>query len=192
PHDAVARIAGLRPDAVLLDASLLDGAASPRCIREIVPEIKVVAFAVTEIDQEVIACAEAGISAYVPREGSTEDLVAAVHQAMRGELVCPPRVAALLFGRVATLSAEQTAPIDDGALTQREQEIIPLIERGLSNKEIARHLYVGTATVKNHIHNILEKLRVRRRGEVAARMRRGHSQTHGGMVRPRALADRAE
>jgi two-component system, NarL family, nitrate/nitrite response regulator NarL len=119
----------------------------------------------------VIACAEAGISAFVAREGTAEDLVAAVHQAMRGELVCSPRVTALLFDRVAALSAERTTSIPTDALTEREKEIIPLVEQGLSNKEIARQLRVGAATVKNHVHNILEKLQVRRRGEVAARLR---------------------
>ncbi len=126
-------------------------------------------------EQDVIACAEAGISAFVPREGSTEDLINAVRQAIRGELVCSPRVTALLFDRVAALSAGRIKSIDGHALTAREKEIVSLVERGLSNKEIARRLSVGTATVKNHVHNILEKLHIHRRGEVAGRMHPGWS-----------------
>jgi two-component system, NarL family, nitrate/nitrite response regulator NarL len=165
-------IVELRPNVVLLDSSLIDSPVLLRRMRDILPDLKVVAFAVSDDDRDVIACAEAGISAFVSRDGSAADLVAAVHHAMRGELVCSPRVAALLFGHLATLSCERAPPLFVETLTHREREIVPLLEQGLSNKEIARQLHVGAATVKNHIHNILEKLRVRRRGEVAARIRR--------------------
>jgi two-component system, NarL family, nitrate/nitrite response regulator NarL len=171
PPDAFARIAELRPEVVVLDSSLDDGLRLSRHLRETVPDVKIVAFAVSGIDQDVIAYAEAGISAFVQREGSPEDLVRAVHQALRGELVCSPRLTALLFSRVAALSAARALTLDGVALTQREKEIVPLVEQGLSNKEIARKLCIGAATIKNHVHNILEKLQVRRRGEVAARMR---------------------
>ena len=173
--DAPARIAETRPEVVLLDSSLINQPAALRDIRQTLPQSKIVAFAVSEIDRELIACAEAGISAYVAREGSADDLVTAVHRAIRGELFCPPRVAALLFGHIATLTAERPPPILSNVLTKRENEITSLLERGLSNKEIASVLHVGTATVKNHVHNILEKLQVRRRGEVAALMRHGSS-----------------
>jgi len=175
PPDAFARVAELLPDVVVLDSSLDDSLSLPRQMREIVPGIKIVAFAVSGVEQDVIACAEAGISAFVPREGSTEDLIDAVRQAIRGELVCSPRVTALLFDRVAALSAGRIKSVDGHALTAREKEIVSLVERGLSNKEIARRLSVGTATVKNHVHNILEKLHIHRRGEVAGRMHPGWS-----------------
>ena len=81
------------------------------------------------------------------------------------------------------MSAGRTKPLDGQVLTQREREIVPLVEQGLSNKEIARRLSVGTATVKNHVHNILEKLQICRRGQVAARMHPGWS--HGSSTFPR-------
>jgi two-component system, NarL family, nitrate/nitrite response regulator NarL len=89
---------------------------------------------------------------------------------MRNELVCSPRIAALLFSRVAVIGSERSHASDNGALTRREHEIVSLMTQGLSNKEIARQLRIQNATVKNHIHSILAKLHVRRRGEVAARM----------------------
>ena len=141
-------------------------------IRELLPRIRFVAFAVSETDEDVLACAEAGISAYVSRDGSTEDLIKTILQSLRGELIVSPRLTALLFEHVAVLSANRTPSIGKATLTQRENEIIPLIEMGLSNKEIARRLQLGTGTIKHHIHNILEKLHVRRRGEIAARARR--------------------
>ncbi len=73
--------------------------------RALAPALKVVAIAVAEVEQDILACAEAGVSGFVLREGSIGDVVAAVHNAMRDELVCSPKVAAALFGRLALLSA---------------------------------------------------------------------------------------
>jgi DNA-binding NarL/FixJ family response regulator len=182
PPEAFARVAEVVPDIVALDLSLHDGLSLPRRVREVVPGIKIVAFAVSGADQDLIACAEAGISAFVARDGSIEDLVRAMHQAMRGELICSPRLTALLFDRLAALSAGRTNPLAAHALTYREREIVPLVEQGLSNKEIARKLSLGTATVKNHVHNILEKLQVHRRGEVAVRMHPGWKQTSASLT----------
>jgi DNA-binding NarL/FixJ family response regulator len=89
---------------------------------------------------------------------------------MRNELVCSPRIAGMLFRRIAANGSERSHGPDNGALTRREYEIVSLMTEGLSNKEIARQLRIQIATVKNHIHSILAKLHVRRRGEVAARM----------------------
>jgi DNA-binding NarL/FixJ family response regulator len=127
----------------------------------------VVAFAVAELDENVLACAEAGISSYVMQDGSAEDLVAAVLSALKGELVCSPRIAALLFGRMATLCDGRPIASADASLTPREREIAAMIARNLANKEIARHLRLGATTVKNHVHNILQKLNIHRRADVA-------------------------
>lgn len=121
----------------------------------------------------MLACAEAGVSGFVSRNGSIHDVVTAVHCAVRNELVCSPRIAALLFSRVAAAGSKRLVDRDNDALIRREHEIVSLIMQGLSNKEISRQLRIQNATVKNHIHNILSKLQVRRRGEVAARIRGG-------------------
>jgi DNA-binding NarL/FixJ family response regulator len=93
---------------------------------------------------------------------------------MRGELPCTPRLAATLFQRLALHASHRQ---DDGALglTAREREILTLIDGGLSNKEIAHRLNIEVATVKNHVHRILDKLHVKRRGEAAARIRGARS-----------------
>jgi two-component system, NarL family, nitrate/nitrite response regulator NarL len=96
-----------------------------------------------------------------------EDLVAVVLHALRDELVCTPRIAGLLFSRVATLSRGSTATPLDLPLTQREREIAALVVCNLHNKEIARRLRLGPATIKNHVHNILKKLNIHRRGDIA-------------------------
>jgi two-component system nitrate/nitrite response regulator NarL len=168
---ASACIAELRPDVVLLDVGSPGGLGMPVMLRQVMPELKVIAIAVADLEHEVFACAEAGVSGFVSRNGSIQDLVRAVHCAVREELVCSPRIAALLFNRVAGIGPKTLADRGHGTLTRREYEIVAFITEGLSNKAIARQLRIQSATVKNHIHSILGKLRVRRRGEVAARMR---------------------
>jgi DNA-binding NarL/FixJ family response regulator len=165
--DFLDQIASLHLDVLLLDLTVRDSLQMPRRARQIFPALPVVAFAVGELERDVLACAEAGISGYVMHNGTAEDLVAAVHCALRGELMCSPRVAALLFNRMATLSNGSVTDFADAPLTRREREIATLIVRNLPNKEIARHLRLGPTTVKNHVHNILQKLNIHRRGEVA-------------------------
>src|SRR5262245_9469090 len=180
------QIAAARPDVVLLDVATQGGLETLRVLRQAMPDLKIVAIAVSDIEQEVVACAEAGVSGFVSRDGSIQDLVTAVHCAMRNELVCSPRIAALLFRRVAAIGPERNHGPDNGALTRRENEIVSLMTQGLSNKEIARQLRIQNATVKNHIHSILAKLHVRRRGEVAARMH-GSAWLWRGVASPQHL-----
>lgn len=165
------RLAAARPDVALLDVGTPGGLDMLLALRVALPDLKIVVIAVADVEREVVACAEAGASGFVSRNGSIQDLVTAVHCAVRNELVCSPRIAALLFTRVAAISSERNCGRDNNALTRREHEIVSLMTQGLSNKEIARQLCIQNATVKNHIHSILGKLQVRRRGEVAARIR---------------------
>jgi two-component system nitrate/nitrite response regulator NarL len=158
----------LKPDVVLLDMALADGSSAIWEIVHAAEGIKVIALAVPENEREVIAYAEAGVSGYVARDESLDDLVAAVESAARGQVTCSPRIAAALLRRVTALSSP--SPTTPGTrLTRRETEIAALLDEGLSNKEIAQRLCIELPTVKNHVHNILEKLEVRSRFEVAGR-----------------------
>ena len=177
---AIREIVELQPDIVLLDASVVDIRVLARGICDVMPVSKVIAFAICEIDEEVIACAEAGVIAYVTRECSTEDMVDILHQAVRGDFVCPQRLTSSLFRYIAASSAKRlwlnsaVMPERDNGdftLTRREKDVIPFIAQGLTNKEIARTLAWGRLRIKNHVHNILEKLRLHRRGEIAAQAR---------------------
>jgi DNA-binding NarL/FixJ family response regulator len=173
-------IAALRPGVVLLDVSNAGALVLAKQLNAAVPDAKIIAFALADIDKEIVACAEAGISAYLTRDSSAEKLVEVVHQSLRGEFACSPRTTGALFRRLASLSAATPdfSPGDDSdprPFTQRERQIIPLIEQGLSNKEIARCLKIEASTIKNHVHNILKKMNARRRGEIAAQMRRSRA-----------------
>jgi two-component system, NarL family, nitrate/nitrite response regulator NarL len=157
-----------RTDIVLVDMAMTD---SVEVIRELAagePSVKVIALGLTEREADVIACAEAGISGYVTHDASVDDLAATIESVAQGEMPCSPGVAATLLRRVNTLAAQGDVRRADAVLTRRELQILGLIDEGLSNKAIAERLVIEVATVKNHVHNILEKLNVQRRGEAAA------------------------
>jgi two-component system nitrate/nitrite response regulator NarL len=171
-EDAVAAVERVGPEIVLVDMPTPAGANAVRTFVAAAPEIKVVVLAVPEVEADVMAVAEAGAAGYVAREGSMDDLVAAVESVARGECLLSPEIAAKLFRRVATLAREpRLEPIGE-RLTARELDVLRLIEEGRSNKEIATALSIELPTVKNHVHSILKKLEVRRRTEAAARARR--------------------
>lgn len=177
PDRALGAVRAFRPALVLLDVVAPDALATARAIALGDGAVDTIALTVPDAEAEILACAEAGVSGYVSREGSVDDLLGAIHAALRGEFDCPARVTKSLARRLATLATGNGAgalardPAGSAALTPRELEIAELIDRGLSNKEIARSLGVQPSTVKNHVHNILCKLNVQRRGEAAARLR---------------------
>ena len=158
-------------DVVLLDVITPNALVVSRAIMEADPKIEIIALTVPDTESDILACTEAGVSGYVPREGSIEDLVRGMTSAMRGELNCSAQFAKSLARRLAVLAAARPTNPDLSALTRRELQIAEHIDQGSSNKQIARALGIEVSTVKNHVHNILEKLHVPRRGEAAARLR---------------------
>jgi two-component system nitrate/nitrite response regulator NarL len=167
----IARIAAAEPDVMLVDLGQTDAVSAARLLRGACPEAKLVAFALDEIDADVFACAAAGFSSYVPRESSAEELLRALVDAMDGRMRCAPHIAAAMFRRLADFLRDASSQASLPPLTVRESEILALAEEGRSNKEIARDLAISCATVKNHMHNILQKLQVSRRGQAVARLR---------------------
>jgi DNA-binding NarL/FixJ family response regulator len=157
----------LQPDIVLLDPGTDPDFTLPAAMAELSPHTRIVALGVREVEADVLRCAQAGMAAYLPRDASVADLIAVIGGAARGELNCPPRIAASLFRRIALMGNATTS-----GLTPRESEIVQLIDDGLSNKQIARRLRIQVSTVKGHVHNLLRKLNVTRRGVAAARARR--------------------
>jgi two-component system nitrate/nitrite response regulator NarL len=167
-EEAVAALEEVEPEIVLVDMPAAEATNAVRALVAADREVKVVALAVSEVERDVIAFAEAGAAGYVAREGSMDDLVEVVESVSRGEVLVSPAIAAKLFRRVATTARE---PADE-RLTARELDVLGLLETGLSNKEIAKTLSIELPTVKNHVHSVLEKLDVRCRTAAAARARR--------------------
>ena len=176
-EEVLARLEADRPDIVLIDVTMFDAARTVADIKARTPGVQVVAITLGETEAEVVALAEAGVAGYVLADGSLDDLLVAVESAVRGELYCPPRVSFTLLRRVGALAAQIKAeertegPLS--ALTQREWEILHLVDQGMSNKEIARHQGIELATAKNHVHNILTKLHVHKRINASTWYRQG-------------------
>jgi DNA-binding NarL/FixJ family response regulator len=159
--DVVARIGELQPDVAVVDAGMPGGLQMAKAIRSATGQVKIIALAVTEAQSTELTWAEAGVYAYVTDDSSVQQLVETIQRAREGEVVCSPRVTARLLERLASLSEARTHPATgEFRLTRREDEIMALIVAGLSNKEIARRLFISLSTVKNHVHSILRKLEV--------------------------------
>lgn len=166
-QDALRAVSDLRPDIILLDVTAARRLAEVQRLAGAAAGARIIALGITETPHRVVACAEAGIVAYVARDATFDELLTTLRQVQAGEASCSPRIAAALFRRLAERVGTASAA---SALTPREREILTLIDQGLSNKEIARRLYIELPTVKNHVHHILAKLHVHRRGEAAARV----------------------
>lgn len=164
-HDDLGRLAE-ESDVVLVD---LANDSLSRTLGAVVGRAPVVGLALTA-QPPVAGAAALGVRAFVGCDQSLSTLVTAVRSAAAGEAVCPASIAAALFTSLGR-AGEPPAPLAVEALTRRERDIARLLVRGLSNKEIASALSIEGATVKNHVHQILRKLAVTRRGQVADQLR---------------------
>lgn len=143
-------------------------------LRNLCTRMRIVAFGIRETASEVLACAAAGVDGYVPMDAALGDMVNAIENVVRGELVCSPKVAASLYHSIGfsrAAIANRTAMATANPLTTRELQVADLMNRGCATKEIAWRLGVRPCTAKNHIRNILHKLQVRRRGQAVAKLR---------------------
>ncbi|MBS1824067.1 MAG: response regulator transcription factor [Acidobacteria bacterium] len=164
--------ANTRPDVVVLDWSMESCLDAVRNLATSVPSCKPVLLAVPDTESDLMACAEAGVHGYVTRESATDSLSRIIEATAGDELHCSSNFAYLLMKRVGQLAAQSRNASAAPLLTPREIEVLRQVEQGSSNKEIATHLGIEVATVKNHIHNLLEKLPARSRSEAAAMYRR--------------------
>ena len=155
----------LRPDIILLPAVGLRAVELTRAITRRFAGVRVVVVGIKEIPERVTEVIEAGAAGYVREEASVEELLEVVRLVARGEARVAPRIVSTLFSRLATLASARRASerARNVKLTPRELEILRLVAEGLTNKEIAARLHVEQQTIKNHMHNILERLSLRRR-----------------------------
>jgi DNA-binding NarL/FixJ family response regulator len=172
---ALDALAATGADAALLDAAMESGLALARQIRALRADTRLIGFGIMGGAEEFVTCAESGLTAFVGCHGTIDEVVAAVQGALRGELACSPQVAAMMCDRLASLAGSKSESGEP--LTRRERQVAQLVAEGLSNKEIAIDLRIGPATVKNHVHNILDKLKVRRRAGIATQLQ-GPARAH--------------
>jgi two-component system nitrate/nitrite response regulator NarL len=169
-REALLGVADNRPDIVLLDEAFPFGPAAVRQIRAVAPHIPIVVTAVAETTEEIIAWAEAGAAGYIPKTAGLADIVPLLVDIRRGKQACSASVAAGLLRHLSN-GGTPNGGHQPPTLTGRESQIAQMIVVGKSNKDIARDLNIGVATAKTHVHHLLGKLNLQRRGQAAARMR---------------------
>jgi two-component system, NarL family, nitrate/nitrite response regulator NarL len=155
------------PDVVLLDVGLPGTLAAMRLSRGFEAGTRFLAIGFDGSDHAALAAAEAGVDGYIGVDQPLGSVPAAIRSVMRGEAPCDGRVAAALLKRVAATAGEPECAGRLGELTRRQRLILQLLARGRSNKEIAAELLIEVATVKTHVHAILQKLDVANRTAAA-------------------------
>ena len=171
-EEALHRARETRPRVILTDATLGDAdcRALVSDLRQEVPESRVIVMDLLAVDDDIVAYVRAGAAGFVTKDATPDELVNAIRTVAGGSHVLPPTMTATLFSQITTdvISRNRPDAIVSQRLTQREREVIGLIGEGLSNKEIAVRLHIATHTVKSHVHNVLEKLALHSRLQVAA------------------------
>ena len=156
--EAVRLARQLRPDVVLMDLLMpvMDGITATAAIRSELPDTEVLALTSVLEDASVVGAVRAGAIGYLLKDTQADDLCLAIKAAAAGQVQLTPRAAARLIQAVS-------APESPEELTERETEVLRLLAKGQSNKQIARNLQIGEKTVKTHVSNILSKLGVQSR-----------------------------
>ncbi len=152
-----------KPDVILMDINMpgTDGITATRVIKREMPHTRIIALTVYE-DEQVVEMVKAGVSAYILKDVAAQELISTIRRVMEGNVFIHPRVASRV---VKELTSERKSY--DSRLTRREKDVLELVVKGNSNKEIAGLLYISEKTVKNHLTNIFRKLSVKDRTQAA-------------------------
>jgi DNA-binding NarL/FixJ family response regulator len=168
---AIALIAGCLPDVVLLDVHLPGGGGQDvvTAMKATHPQVRFLALSASDAPQDVIAVIRAGARGYVTKTISGAELVDAVRRVAAGDVVFSPRLAGFVLDAFAALPPDTVGPSFDpelDQLTPREREVLRLIARGYTYKEIARELYISIKTVESHVSSVLRKLQLSTRHQL--------------------------
>jgi DNA-binding NarL/FixJ family response regulator len=172
-EDALIKLRSNKIDVALVSFRLRDQGALKLTtqIADIYPETNVLILGLTEHKERVLRYVEAGAAGYILANDSVDDMVSKIRAVHEGEAHVSPEITAAMMKRISELAqvfAEiEMSVVESAGLTEREVEVLELIGQDLTNQEIAEQLVIEVGTVKNHVHNILDKLQVSNRGEAA-------------------------
>lgn len=173
-RDTLLKARTTRPHVVLLDVGLRNenGLRVVATLAKELPQAKVIGMGLIPSQRDIIECVEAGAAGFILKDATIEDVLATIRSVARGMKVLPPPLTGSLFTHVIEQALRKGKGILPNAvqMTKREREIIVLIGEGMSNKEIAHQLSLSTYTVKSHVHNILEKLALHSRLQIAVHL----------------------
>lgn len=164
------------PDVLLLDVGLSDQESLNVAValRRDSPGVKIIVMDIIPVHEEIMEFVNAGVSGFLLKDSTFDEFVATIRSVAAGHKVLPPRMTQSLFSQIvnAARGGEAERTLADVRMTPREREVIALIGEGLSNKEIAQRLEIATHTVKSHVRNVMEKLALHTRLQIAAYSRR--------------------
>jgi len=188
--EALRRVPATKPHVILLDQALRNGNALElaRTVRQASPETKVIMMGFLPIEEDVVEYVRAGVSGFVLKAATLDDFLHAIRSVAQGANILPPSLTVSLFSQVAGLATRkgEGQALEAVRLTKREREVVDLIASGMSNKEIAHQLHVATHTIRNHVHNALEKLALHSRLQIAAYMHAQQPSSRSSGHRPGA------
>jgi DNA-binding NarL/FixJ family response regulator len=165
-------LAETKPDVVLLDVGLgdQDSLRLAQALMKETPGARIIVMDLLPAHEDIAEFVNAGVSAFVLKDATFDEFVATIRSVAAGEKVLPPRMTESLFSQIAKEVESRGNPqvLEDVRMTRREREVIGLIGEGLSNKEIAKRLNIATHTVKSHVRNVMEKLALHTRLQIAA------------------------
>lgn len=164
-------LATTHADVALIDVTQGINLFDVRTIAAQWPDVALVALGLQEQKQEVIRCGRAGFAGYVARDASIDALYKSLAEIVEGRLPCPPEISGGLLRALFRSDQRGDQPDLELALTRRESEVLELLGHGLSNKEIGNELCLSVATVKHHVHHVLEKLKLPRRAQAMRKVR---------------------
>jgi DNA-binding NarL/FixJ family response regulator len=161
-----------KPQVVLLDLGLQNGDSLRLAVqvKQDFPESKVIVMDLLPVHEDIMDFVNAGVSGFIMKDATVDDLVSTIRSVAGGAHVLPPQMTSSLFSQIANDAIAKGRPevLDSVRMTPREREVINLIAEGLGNKEIATRINVATHTVKSHVRNIMEKLTLHTRLQIAA------------------------
>jgi len=167
-EQAVEAVAKLHPDVVLMDLKMpvMTGVQATRLIHSQFPEVHVLVLTTYDFDEWVFDAIRNGAAGYLLKDTPRETLVSAIHGTAAGKTYVDPAVAGKLFNQISRGSAPPDASLVD-SLSDRERDVLRLLASGMSNSDIAQHLYLSEGTVRNYVSSILTKLGVSDRTQAA-------------------------
>jgi len=161
-----------QPQVILLDVGLWDDDSLrvAETVRKESPGSKVIIMDLLPIHEDIVEFVNAGVSGFILKDATFDDLVSTIRSVADGAHVLPPQMTSTLFSQIAreAVAKGRALAMEAIRMTPREREVIALIGDGLSNKEIATRLNVATHTVKSHVRNVMEKLALHTRLQIAA------------------------
>jgi DNA-binding NarL/FixJ family response regulator len=176
-HSGLAQMRETKPDVVLVDAALGNG-DSHRLVRDLRkegPETRVIVMDLLPVQEDVIEFVRAGAHGFIVKDATIDDFVMTIRSVSKGVSVVPQSLTGTLLSHIAdqAVSSKDPSLLQAVRMTKRERQITDLIAEGMSNKEIAQRLNIALYTVKSHVHNILEKLALHTRLQIAAHAHKG-------------------